>query len=121
MDEDMREVIAERRRKIHDDAPCKSCGATLASCKANRGKDPTAPPWFGCCAQGIEMARCCHRSDRAALGALLREIETGHVRSLDEVLLDSVREYSIPRNLVRALIGLSKYDDQENYWYGDSE
>lgn len=90
-------LITERRRAIEDDAPCEGCGSTLASCKANRGKDPTAPPWFGCCARGITLTgRCLHRPDPAALQALLQEIETGEVRSVEEVLLDSIPEFRRP-------------------------
>lgn len=86
-------VITERRKVIEQDAPCEGCGATLASCKANRGKDPTAPPWFGCCARGTDMVPCAHRSDPTALQALLREIESGAVRSVEDVLLDSISEF----------------------------
>lgn len=91
-------VITERRKAIEDDAPCEGCGSTLASCKANRGKDPTAPPWFGCCARGLLLdVPCAHRSDPAALQALLREIEDDEVRSVEQVLLDSISEFTRPR------------------------
>ena len=85
-------LITERRQAIEDDAPCVGCGSTLASCKASRGKDPTAPPWFGCCARGTTMAPCSHRPDPNALRRLLKEIETGTVRTVEEVLLDSIPE-----------------------------
>lgn len=90
-------VIAERRKAIEQAAPCVGCGSTLASCKANRGKDPTAPPWFGCCARGLDMRPCDHRPDPAALTALLKEIEGGEVRPVEDVLLDSISEFSRPR------------------------
>jgi hypothetical protein len=85
-------VITERRKAIQDAAPCVGCRSTLASCKANRGKDPTAPPWFGCCARGTGFVPCDHRPDPAALTALLKEIESGTVRSEEEMLLDSISE-----------------------------
>lgn len=93
------ELIKARRKAIEDAAPCQGCGSTLASCKANRGKDPTAPPWFGCCARGTSlMGRCLHRPDPAALQVLLREIEDGAVRSVEEMLLDSIPEHR-PRRI----------------------
>lgn len=91
-------LIAERRKAIQDAAPCVGCGSTLASCKANRGKDPTAPPWFGCCARGTALAPCDHQPDPRALSDLLKEIETGTVRDEAQVLLDSLRPYSRPRH-----------------------
>lgn len=92
------ELIRARREAIEQAAPCEGCGATLASCKANRGKDPTAPPWFGCCARGMLLdVPCAHRSDPAALRALLKEIESGQVLSEEDMLLNSVREFSRPR------------------------
>jgi hypothetical protein len=87
------ENIKARRQQIEADAPCDGCGATLATCKANQGKDPTAPPWFGCCARGLEMRPCNHVVSRQALQDLIREIEDGEVRSVDDVLLDSVSEF----------------------------
>lgn len=81
-------IIAERRRKIRDDAPCEGCGTTLAACKAERGEDPTAPPWFGCCARGTAMAPCSHRQDRRALVVLLDEIEAGQVRTVEQMLAE---------------------------------
>lgn len=80
-----RVVIEERARQIADDAPCVGCGTTLAACKAARGKDPTAPEWFGCCARGTAMAPCSHRADPAAVIALLSEVTSGHVRTATEV------------------------------------
>lgn len=78
-------VIRERMEQIEQDAPCVGCGATLTSCLANRGKDPTAPPWFGCCARGTAMAPCSHEKDAEALAGLLREIADGTVRTVAEV------------------------------------
>lgn len=80
----MNDVIAARRQAIRDAAPCEGCGATLADCVVERGKDPTAPDWFGCCAQGVDMRPCRHVQSRAALAELLDEIESGHVRTVDE-------------------------------------
>ncbi len=96
-------TITERRQAIEQDAPCVGCGSTLAACEAQRGKDPTAPPWFGCCARGTSLAPCLHRPDPAALQALLREIETGTVRSVEDVLLDSIPEH--PRRRIGRRIG----------------
>jgi hypothetical protein len=78
------ELIAARRRKIREDAPCEYCGTALAACEAERGKDPTAPPWFGCCAHGLGMEPCAHRSSPTATQDLLDEIEAGHVRTVEE-------------------------------------
>lgn len=73
--------IAKRLQDIQADARCVSCGATLADCEASRGKDPTAPPWFGCCARGIDASTPCHHEvSKGALAALLGEIESGAVR-----------------------------------------
>lgn len=91
------DLIKERRKDIEDDAPCVGCGSTLASCKANRGKDPTAPPWFGCCARGTGMAPCHHVPSQAALRRLLSEIETGEVLSVEGVLLKSIPEHGVRR------------------------
>jgi hypothetical protein len=96
-------LITERRQAIEQDAPCVGCGSTRASCQANRGKDPTAPPWFGCCAMGTALGPCQHRTDPAALIALLKEIETGEVRSLEDMLLDSIQE--VPRRRIGRRIG----------------
>jgi hypothetical protein len=79
------DTIAARRQQIQDNAKCVGCGATLADCKARRGKDPTAPSWFGCCAIGASMGPCNHRVDAGALWALLREVESGTVRTVEEV------------------------------------
>ncbi|MFG1659031.1 hypothetical protein ACGFIY_21115 [Micromonospora chersina] len=86
------DVIAARRQHIQDNAPCVGCGAPLAACKAARGKDPTAPEWFGCCARGTAMAPCQHTVDAAALMALVKEIESGSVRTVEEVVADSQRQ-----------------------------
>jgi hypothetical protein len=81
----MKDIIAARRQAIQDDAHCEGCGSTLAACKANQGKDPTAPPWFGCCARGVGLdIPCNHVPDAGALFALLAEIESGTVRTVEE-------------------------------------
>lgn len=97
-------VITERRQAIEQDAPCDGCGSTLASCKASRGKDPTAPPWFGCCARGLLLdVPCYHIPSSAALADLLKEIETGTVRTVEDVLLDSIPEH--PRRRIGRRVG----------------
>ena len=88
-----RKLVKARRREIQENARCEGCGATLAACKAQRGKDPAAPPWFGCCARTLAMIPCNHVIDTRAALALLKEIERGQVRSEDDVLLDSVQEF----------------------------
>lgn len=99
-----REVIQARREQIEQDAPCECCRATLASCEAQRGKDPTAPPWFGCCARGLLLdVPCRHVPDQRALTELLHEVESGHVRTVEEVqdeeLIGSIWEYPVDRML----------------------
>jgi hypothetical protein len=79
------EVVIGRRRLIRELAPCEGCGASLADCKAQRGKDPTAPDWFGCCARGTGMAPCAHPVDPRMQAMLLDEIEAGHVRPAEEI------------------------------------
>lgn len=85
-------TIAARRQHIQDNAPCVDCGSPLTDCKASRGKDPTAPEWFGCCASGITLnVPCRHRVDANALLALIGEIESGTVRTVEEVTVESQR------------------------------
>jgi hypothetical protein len=117
MDAAMAALIKERRKAIRDAAPCEGCGASLASCKANRGKDPTAPPWFGCCARGMGMAPCAHREDPDDLRRLLDEFESGNVRSLDEMLLDSVKEDAWERRALARM--LATWTDPETDRYGE--
>jgi hypothetical protein len=81
---DLNETTAARRQAIQDAAPCEGCGETLANCKAQQGQDPTAPPWFGCCARGTAMAPCHHVPDPGALLALLAEVESGTVRTVEQ-------------------------------------
>lgn len=97
-----RKVIRARRKAIQADARCEGCGSTLSSCKAQRGKDPTAPPWFGCCAQGLDFRPCSHHVDAGALLSLLKEIERGKVRDPDQMLLDAIEEY--PSTLRRRVL-----------------
>jgi hypothetical protein len=99
----LEELVQERRKDIQDSAPCVGCGSTLATCKRLRGTDPTAPPWFGCCARGMGLAPCQHVPDPQALIGLLKEIESGRVRTVDEVLLDSLTEFSVRRGVSRFL------------------
>jgi hypothetical protein len=116
MDAEMIKTIKERRADITASAPCEGCGATLSFCKSQRGKDPTAP-WFGCCAQGLDLRPCSHRQDPAALRGLLDEIESGHVRTVGDVLLDSVRPFSSPSRAFARM--LSTWTDPETDRYGE--
>lgn len=82
-------IIKTRREQIEQDARCDGCGATLASCKAQRGKDPAAPPWFGCCARGLLLeVPCNHQIDQSRLLGLVREIESGSVAEARPSSLD---------------------------------
>jgi hypothetical protein len=86
-------AIKARRERIENDARCVGCGSTLALCKSQRGKDPTAPEWFGCCARGLLLdIPCDHRANPAELISLLKEIESGEVKSEADELLDSISE-----------------------------
>lgn len=79
-------VIAARRQHIRDMARCEDCGSTERECRANRGKDPTAPPWFGCCFRVLVGVPCRHREDPDALRVLLDEAEAGgRIRTVAEV------------------------------------
>jgi hypothetical protein len=82
------EVIRARREDIAGQAECAGCGTTLEECKrlAAANTDPTAPPWFGCCAMGTAMGPCDHRPNSRLLNALLKEIETGTVESVEAVI-----------------------------------
>ena len=79
-------TVQARRQHIRDTARCEGCGAPLKVCEAQRGKDPTAPPWFGCCARGIlgDMP-CRHRESVDDLRQLADEILAGHIRTVAEV------------------------------------
>jgi hypothetical protein len=98
------EVVKARRALILDNAPCAYCGVALAKCKAERGKDPTAPSWFGCCAHGADLEPCSHRSDSGALRELLDEIESGNVRTVEQVLAE------------RKPVTKAEYFDQREWW-----
>lgn len=79
------DIIRARRRHIEDNAKCDGCGSTLAACRSQRGQDPTAPPWLGCCARGVHLLQPCrHVADPSALRMLLDEAEAGHVRTVEE-------------------------------------
>lgn len=95
------ETIKRRRKAIQRDARCVGCGSTLAFCKGQRGQDPTAPPWFGCCARGTDMRPCHHQVDTRALVDLLKEIESGTVRDEADMLLDQVQEHPRRSRLLR--------------------
>lgn len=71
-------TIKARRKLIRDDAACTMCRLRWADCKAERKRNPDG--LFGCC------DRCRHVPSPAALTALLKEIESGTVRTVDEVL-----------------------------------
>lgn len=98
--------VAARRQAIRDAAPCVGCGATRAFCESQRGKDPDAPEWFGCCARGIAMVPCHHVADAGALSELLDEIESGTVRTVEEAT-PKPRERGMP---------WSRYLDQGEQW-----
>jgi hypothetical protein len=111
------EVVAERHERIRRDAPCEGCGTTLADCMSERGKDPTAPPWFGCCACGTAMAPCAHRSDRAQLSELLGEIERGSVRTVAEIDAEAeARRARLPRREPGKPHGMAERFRQGEWW-----
>lgn len=90
-------VIKARRERIESDSPCDGCGASLELCLASRGRDKTAPSWFGCCARGTGMLACRHVPDHRELQRLLREIEDGEVAPVptpEDELLVSITESS---------------------------
>jgi hypothetical protein len=106
-----RKMIKARRKAIEADAPCDGCGATLAACKSQRGKVPTAPSWFGCCARGTGMMACRHVPDSRALRGLIKEIERGEVRSTDDELLDSISEFPpLSRSLRNRVMAMAAAD-----------
>lgn len=78
-------ITRARRKDIAKQARCEGCGATLEACEAERGKDPDAPRWLGCCAQGADLRPCRHVVDPADYAALLDEIGSGVVRTVEEV------------------------------------
>lgn len=78
-------ITRARRKDIAKQARCEGCGATLEACEAERGKDPDAPRWLGCCAQGVDLRPCRHVPDPADYAALLDEIGSGVVRTVEEV------------------------------------
>jgi hypothetical protein len=108
------EVVRARHELIKREAPCVGCGATLEDCKAHRGEGPTAPPWFGCCAQGTAMAPCSHRTDQDALDALLAEVVSGQVRTVDAVLAERTERASRAERLRGPLTG--PIVDQGEWW-----
>lgn len=94
IDTALADVIKERRKLIRGNARCVGCGATLTACMAQRGKDPDAPPWFGCCARGVDMRPCSHLTDQGRLTALLDEIAAGKVRTAAEVLAEEEQRHA---------------------------
>jgi len=81
------EILRARREDIAGQAECEGCGTTLEECNrlAAENTDPTAPPWFGCCAMGTAMGPCSHRPRADLLSDLLKEIESGTIRTAGEV------------------------------------
>lgn len=84
---DLADVVKARRKDIGEQAECEGCGTTLEECKrlAASNTDPTAPPWFGCCAMGSALGPCSHRPNVRLLNALLKEIEAGAVRTVEDI------------------------------------
>jgi hypothetical protein len=116
---ELAEVVKARRELIERQARCEGCGSPLESCEAARGEDPTAPPWFGCCARGLNLSMPCrHVPDSRALDALLREVESGTVRTVEQVedqaLIASIHEYD-PRRMMAALNRMSEEDIRAEY------
>jgi hypothetical protein len=73
-------LVAGRWQEIVNNASwCDSCGATWGECAANRGRDPWAPPWFGCCVPP-EGGRCTHRVNADCVRTLVKQIESGEIR-----------------------------------------
>lgn len=90
-------LIAERRKAIRNAAPCGGCGVSLAVCEANRGEG--SGPEGLCC-----TFHCNHRQNPAELHKLINEIISGHVRSMDEILLELVREDAYQRRSMAAML-----------------
>lgn len=94
------EIIKARRERIESASWCDGCGSTLEWCKAHRGRDKTAPSWFGCCGRGLgEMLPCRHVPDARELIDLIKEIERGEVTSPEDLMADellaSISEYPL--------------------------
>ncbi len=103
-------VLAERRQHIIDLAECEGCGASRKECENARGKDPTAPPWFGCCARGHFLDRPCHHiSSTKLLDDLLKEVMAGEVRTVAEAYPPPVQG---PRR-----VDMGWLLDQNIWWY----
>jgi hypothetical protein len=91
------EIIKARREAIENDARCDGCGATRALCEKLRREntDPTAPPWFGCCAREMGLVPCHHTVNAGELLRLVKQIEDDSVTSVDDELLDSITEFPL--------------------------
>lgn len=113
------DIIKGRRQLIREDAPCDGCGTTEAECASSRGKYPTAPGWFGCCARGTALAPCVHRADRRALDALLREIESGAVRTAESIREE--RRAEAERKARDPQIAATDYYHQGEWWQQKDE
>lgn len=92
------DVIAARRKHIQDSAPCRKCGVDRAFCLANRDPDPE----LGCC------SHCHHDLDQVAVVQLLKEVESGHVRTVEETT-------------PKPQIAWNDYLDQSEKWYPDGK
>lgn len=89
----LKDTIKARRKLIRDQAACDTCCGSRAACKAEMRRDPEAP--FGCC------DRCCHRASASELVKLLKEIESGTVRTVAE-LTQPARDRQAVRHADRA-------------------
>jgi hypothetical protein len=108
------DVIKDRKKLIRLDAPCVGCGSSLADCLAQRGKNPTAPPWLGCCARGLGMASCEHRQDVDALSRLVDEIWSGQVRTVAEIEAERDARKAARKQQRGPLTG--SIFDQDEWW-----
>jgi hypothetical protein len=70
------DIIVARLRAMADNARCRECGSTVASCAEEEARDPRGPR--RCCEQ------CGHEASLGAVRALAREVESGAVRTVEE-------------------------------------
>lgn len=106
-------VLAARMEFLRLDARCTSCGATQALCDQLResSDDPTAPPWFGCCAAGPAMGPCHHEINTRRHRHLQDEVASGTVRTVEEAYPPSARRAVGP-----AKAPISWLIDQGEWW-----